>query len=77
VGESLEKGRFLRSFGKCLLYTAGMNPDVLLVWWRVSMLMAPETDLFTPWLVAKVFWNWRKGRDEGVDKTDNIPKFQH
>jgi len=61
AGETHEDGKFSRAFGRELLSTASKDPAVYATWWNVNMLLAPETDLLSVVILAKVARNWLMG----------------
>ncbi|KAG9029095.1 hypothetical protein FRB95_005744 [Tulasnella sp. JGI-2019a] len=59
-GETLHEGAFVRNFDRYLCYAGRMNEHVHRTWQFTNWGFIPSTDLFAPWILRHVVWNWLK-----------------
>ncbi|KAG8913449.1 26S proteasome regulatory subunit 8, partial [Tulasnella sp. 417] len=52
-GEDLSQNAFMRWWGRECLILGREDPSIHATWWDANMMIAPGTDLFSPWVVAK------------------------
>ncbi|KAG8926052.1 hypothetical protein FRC02_009254 [Tulasnella sp. 418] len=76
AGESLSDGALMREYSKQVLALTRVNAKANHLVWHVNMLIAPVTDLFSPWLVGKVLWQWLTGGSRDDIVTSRARKLQ-